>query len=143
MKNVTAADQKLLTRTFTEKAVSFIERHRERPFFVYLAHPMPHVPLFVSDQFESEATRGLYTAVISELDWSVGRIVDTLDAQKLTDRTIVIVMSDNGPWIMTAITAAHRGRCAPASTRRSREASACRSLRAGRGTSRRRRIENR
>lgn len=99
VKHVTADDQKLLTRTFTEKAVSFIERHRERPFFLYLAHPMPHVPLFVSDRFASEATRNLYAATIAELDWSMGRILETLEAQKLADRTIVIFMSDNGPWI--------------------------------------------
>ena len=97
--HVTADDQKLLTRTFTDKAVSFIERHRAQPFFLYLAHPMPHVPLFVSDRFASLAARSLYAATLSELDWSMGRILEALETLRIADRTIVIFMSDNGPWI--------------------------------------------
>ena len=96
---VTPEDQKTFTRTFTERAVAFIEAHRDEPFFVYLAHPMPHVPLFVSEAFEARTGHGLYADVIAEIDWSVGRIIDTLRRHGLDRRTLVIFTSDNGPWL--------------------------------------------
>ncbi|MEM9416505.1 MAG: sulfatase [Planctomycetota bacterium] len=92
-------DQRLLTRRYTEEAVAFIEQHKDRPFFVYLPHSMPHIPLYASDDFEGESPRGLYGDVIEEIDWSVGQIVAALEAHGLTDNTLVIFTSDNGPWL--------------------------------------------
>jgi arylsulfatase A len=92
-------DQARFTRDFTERAVDFIRRHRDRPFFVYLPHPMPHVPLFPSRAFEGKSEQGRYGDVIMEIDWSVGRILDTLRDLELESRTLVIFASDNGPWL--------------------------------------------
>ncbi|MFG0284233.1 MAG: sulfatase [Phycisphaerales bacterium JB039] len=96
---ITGEDQARFTTMFTERAVDFIERHADAPFFVYLPHPMPHVPLFVSDKFEGRTERGLFGDVISEIDWSVGQILDALKRLDLEDNTLVIFTSDNGPWI--------------------------------------------
>lgn len=93
------ADQETITRRYTEEAVRLIHEHRERPFFLYLAHNMPHVPLFASDDFDGQSARGLYGDVIEELDWSVGRVLDTLRELKLDRRTLVVFTSDNGPWL--------------------------------------------
>jgi len=92
-------DQSQFTRLFTERAVSFIERNRERPFFLYLAHVMPHVPIFASDAFKGRSKRGLYGDVVEELDWSVGQVSETLRRLGLTERTLVIFTSDNGPFL--------------------------------------------
>ena len=91
-------DQSQLTTWYTEHAVSFIERNREKPFFLYVPHAMPHVPLFVSDKFKGKAG-SLYADVISEIDWSVGQILDALKRTGLDDETLVIFTSDNGPWL--------------------------------------------
>ncbi|MBX7168215.1 MAG: sulfatase [Pirellulales bacterium] len=96
---VTSEDQRHLTTWYTEHAVDFIERHREQPFFVYLAHSMPHVPLHVSDKFAGHTERGLYGDVIEEIDWSVGQIMSTLARLGLDERTLVMFSSDNGPWL--------------------------------------------
>ena len=94
----TNPDQSQLTTRYTERAVEFIERRREQPFFLYLAHSMPHVPLFVSDKFKSHSSAGLFGDVIEEIDWSVGQVLATLDKLQLSRRTLVIFTSDNGPW---------------------------------------------
>ena len=91
-------DQSQLTTWYTEHAVGFIERNREKPFFLYVPHAMPHVPLFVSDKFKGK-TGSLYADVISEIDWSVGQILDALKRTGLDDDTLVIFTSDNGPWL--------------------------------------------
>ncbi len=96
---VTANDQKLLTRQYTEHAVSFIERHREKPFFLYVPHSMVHVPLFVSPEFEGKSGKGLFADVLMEVDWSVGQIVKTLRDSGLEENTLIIFTSDNGPWL--------------------------------------------
>jgi arylsulfatase A-like enzyme len=96
---VTGPDQSQLTTLYTERAVQFIERHRERPFFLYVAHAMPHVPLFVSDRFKGKTAGGLYGDVIAEIDWSVGQVLDALTRTGLDDNTLVIFTSDNGPWL--------------------------------------------
>ena len=75
---VTAEDQKLLTTQYTERAVDFIERHRDRPFLLYLPHSMVHVPLYVSDRFKGRSGQGLFADVVMEIDWSVGQILDAL-----------------------------------------------------------------
>ncbi|RNL83260.1 arylsulfatase [Sinomicrobium pectinilyticum] len=95
----TLNDQSMLTTQITEKAVDFIEKNRENPFFLYVAHPQPHVPLFVSDKFRGKSERGLYGDVIMEIDWSVGEILRALEEQQLDKNTLVIFTSDNGPWL--------------------------------------------
>ncbi len=92
-------DQSKLPTWYTERAVSFIERHKDRPFFLYVAHTMPHVPLFVSERFKGKSEQGLYGDVIMEIDWSVGQILEALKKQGLDDNTLVIFTSDNGPWL--------------------------------------------
>lgn len=92
-------DQRQFTTVFTEKSLDFIERKKDNPFFLYLAHPMPHVPLFVSDKFEGKSEQGLYGDVIMELDWSIGQIRAKLKELNLEENTLVIVTSDNGPWL--------------------------------------------
>ena len=97
--SVTAEDQKNFTTWFTEDAVSFINQNRNEPFFLYVPHPMPHVPLFVSEKFEGQSGTGLYGDVIMELDWSVGQIMGALETNNLQDNTMIIFTSDNGPWL--------------------------------------------
>ncbi|MDP1562156.1 MAG: sulfatase [Pirellulaceae bacterium] len=92
-------DQKMMTRQFTEHAVEFIREHAAQPFFVYVPHPMVHVPLYVSPEFEGRSGAGLYGDAVMEVDWSVGEILRTLDELKLSDNTLVIFTSDNGPWL--------------------------------------------
>ncbi|WP_221031505.1 sulfatase family protein [Actomonas aquatica] len=93
-----APDQRFTTRTYTERAVDFIRRHPDGPFFLYLAHNMPHVPIYASPEFEGTSQRGLYGDVIQELDWSVGQIRAALEAQGLLENTLIVFSSDNGPW---------------------------------------------
>lgn len=93
-------NQKYTTKTYTKEAVSFIDRHKDKPFFLYLPHTMPHVPLYASPQFEGKSKRGLYGDVIEELDWSVGEVVKALQRNGIEDKTLVIFTSDNGPWLI-------------------------------------------
>jgi arylsulfatase A len=95
----TQPDQRNLTTQYTERAVSFIEKNKDRPFFLYVPHSMPHVPLFVSDKFAGKTQRGLFGDVIAEIDWSVGQVLDALQRNGLDDNTLVIFASDNGPWL--------------------------------------------
>ena len=95
----TLVDQSQLTTQITERSVDFIKRNNHKPFFLYIAHPQPHVPLFVSDKFKGKSDRGLYGDVIMEIDWSVGQILATLKEQNIDENTIVIFTSDNGPWL--------------------------------------------
>jgi arylsulfatase len=92
-------DQSFLTGALTDRAIDFIQRNKETPFFVYLPHPQPHVPLFAVDSLKGSQKRGLYGDVIHEIDASVGRILDTLEEENLVENTIVIFTSDNGPWL--------------------------------------------
>ncbi len=111
-------DQRQLTTQYTARAVQFIEENKDQPFFLYVPHSMPHVPLFVSDKFAGATERGLYGDVIAEIDWSVGQIVQALEQHGLTDNTLVVFTSDNGPWLSYG---EHSGRALP--------------LREGKGTS--------
>ncbi len=95
----TLDDQSDLTTMYTEAAVDFIERNSEHPFFLYLAHSMPHVPLAVSSKFKGKSEQGLYGDVMMEVDWSVGEILKTLEKKGLANQTLVIFTSDNGPWL--------------------------------------------
>jgi arylsulfatase A len=92
-------DQRMMTSWLTARAVDFINRHRDEPFFLYVPHPQPHVPLAVSDRFEGTTERGLYGDVIAEIDWSVGEILNALSTNGLDEQTLVIFTSDNGPWL--------------------------------------------
>jgi arylsulfatase A len=92
-------DQSQLTRRYTERAVSFINRNASRPFFLYLAHSMPHVPLFVGSRFAGRSRQGLYGEVIEEIDASVGEVLKALRRHRIEDDTLVIFTSDNGPWL--------------------------------------------
>lgn len=93
-------DQTQLTTWYTEHAVSFIQRHKDVPFFLYVAHNMPHVPLHVSDKFKGKTKRGLFGDVIEEIDWSAGQILDALKQNGLEENTLVVFTSDNGPWLV-------------------------------------------
>jgi len=98
-KEVTPEDQRNLTTWYTEHAVDFIERNKENPFFLYVPHSMPHVPLYVSDKFKGKSKQGLYGDVIMEIDWSVGRILESLKKAGIDENTVVLFTSDNGPWL--------------------------------------------
>ncbi len=93
------AQQATLTKRYTEEAVKFIRASKDGPFFLYLPHTMPHVPLFASEKFKDTSARGLYGDVIEEMDWSVGEILRTLKETGVDDNTLVIYTSDNGPWL--------------------------------------------
>ncbi len=92
-------DQAKLTTEYTERALQFIRKNKDRPFFLYLAHSMPHVPLFVSERFKGKSEQGTYGDVIMEIDWSVGQILQTLKELSIENETIIIFTSDNGPWL--------------------------------------------
>ena len=92
-------DQSRFTRRLTDKAIDFIRRRSDQPFFLYLPHVMPHVPIFASEPFRGRSGHGPYGDVIAELDASVGDILDTIDLCGIADRTIVIFTSDNGPFL--------------------------------------------
>lgn len=95
----TEPDQENLTKTVTSKAISFIENHKNEPFFLYLTHPMPHWPVYASKEFQGTSVRGPYGDCIEELDASVGQIIETLERNGLDDNTLVVFTSDNGPWL--------------------------------------------
>jgi len=94
------AKQSLFTQRYTKEAIRIIKDRQNKPFFLYLAHNMPHVPIFASENFKGKSKGGIYGDVIEELDWSLGEIVKTLKQEGLTDNTLVIFTSDNGPWSM-------------------------------------------
>jgi len=93
------ANQHTITRRYTEKAIEFIKDHQEKPFFVYLAHSLPHIPLYAGDSFLGKSRRGIFGDVIEEIDAGVGRILATLKDLGLADNTLVVFTSDNGPWL--------------------------------------------
>ena len=99
IERVTPKEQAQLTTWYTEHAVDFINRHKAEPFFLYVPHSMPHVPLYVSEKFAGKSGQGLYGDVMSEIDWSVGEIMNALKEAGIDDNTMVIFTSDNGPWI--------------------------------------------
>ncbi len=99
IEEVTGKEQAMLTTWYTNHAVDFINRNKNEPFFLYVPHSMPHVPLFCSDKFKDKSGLGLYADVMTEIDWSVGRITEALKLNGLEENTVVILTSDNGPWI--------------------------------------------
>ncbi len=92
-------DQSTFTRRLTEEAVAFMRAHRDEPFFVYVPHPMPHIPLYPGEAFQGASRRGAYGDVIEELDWSVGTLRATLEELGLAEDTLFLFSSDNGPWL--------------------------------------------
>lgn len=98
IEDVDSLHQKNLTKWSTESAVDFVEKFKDKPFFLYLAYAMPHVPIFCSDEFDGKSGAGLYGDVTMELDHGVGQVMDKLKEHGLEDNTIVVFSSDNGPW---------------------------------------------
>jgi len=96
---LTFQDQDKLTTLYTERAVKFIEKNKNRPFFLYIAHSMVHVPLGVSDKFRGKSPQGMFGDVMMEVDWSVGEVMKVLERNGLEKNTLVIFTSDNGPWL--------------------------------------------
>lgn len=92
-------DQRLFTSMFTDAAIEFIAENRDRPFFVYIPHPMPHIPLYASEEFEGKSPAGLYGDVIEEIDYNTGKILDALKEYGIDENTMLIFSSDNGPWL--------------------------------------------
>ena len=94
------ANQHTITRRYTEESISFIKQNKNKPFFLYLAYSLPHVPLFASEDFEGKSLRGIYGDAVEEIDFSVGQIVSSLKDMGLDKNTIVVFTSDNGPWLV-------------------------------------------
>lgn len=111
------ADQRTITQRYADEAIRFIKQHKDRPFFVYLANNMPHIPLLASESFRGKSPRGLYGDVVEEIDFHVGRVLQTLRDEGLDQNTLVVFSSDNGPWLSFK---SHGGSAGP--------------LRAGKGT---------
>ena len=93
------ADQRTITRRYTEEAVQKIREFRDEPFFLYLAHSLPHIPLFRAPEFKDTSTAGIYGDVIEEIDWSVGQVRKALEEEGIAENTLVVFTSDNGPWL--------------------------------------------
>ncbi len=94
------ADQTTITKRYTEEAIKFINDNKEKPFFLYLAHNLPHVPLFTSNDFEGVSPRGTYGDVVEEIDYYVGKLIESLKSNELDQNTMVVFTSDNGPWLI-------------------------------------------
>ena len=92
-------DQSDLTKNITDESIRFIDENKDDQFFLYIAHPQPHVPLFASKEFDGSTGKGLFADVITEIDFSVGRIIDAIEKNGLSGNTIVVFTSDNGPWL--------------------------------------------
>ncbi|RDY57890.1 sulfatase [Flagellimonas nanhaiensis] len=93
------ADQNTITKRYSAETISFIKQNKDKPFFVYLAHNLPHIPLFASEEAKGKSERGLYGDVVQEIDHGVGQILETLKSEGLVENTIVVFTSDNGPWL--------------------------------------------
>ena len=91
-------DQTTLTQRYTSEALRFIEQNKDNPFFLYIPHSFPHVPLFVTEEFEGQSSAGLYGDVVETIDWSMGQILKKLKELGIDENTMLIFTSDNGPW---------------------------------------------
>ena len=100
IERITPKEQPMLTTWYTEHATDFIRRKKDQPFFLYIPHSMPHVPIFASEKFKGKSGAGLYGDVMMEIDWSVGEVLKTIKASGVEDNTLVFFSSDNGPWIV-------------------------------------------
>jgi len=104
------ANQELFTARYTEAAVEWIKEERDEPFFLYLAHNMPHAPVFASEKFQGRSRGGRYGDVIEEIDWSVGQVMEAVKDAGVVEETLIVFTSDNGPWTMFG---PHGGTAAP------------------------------
>jgi arylsulfatase A-like enzyme len=104
------ANQELFTSRYTNAAVEWIKQNKDQPFFLYLAHNMPHAPVFASENFQGKSKGGRYGDVIEEIDWSVGQVMNTIKEAGIDNKTLVVFTSDNGPWSMFG---PHGGTAAP------------------------------
>ncbi|WP_190810909.1 sulfatase [Flagellimonas sp. S3867] len=93
------ANQNTITKRYSEETISYIKKHKDKPFFIYLAHNLPHIPLFASKEAMGKSKRGLYGDVVEEIDDGVGKILKAIESEGLADNTIVVFTSDNGPWL--------------------------------------------
>jgi arylsulfatase A len=93
------ADQTTLTKRYAEETVKFIEQNKDKPFFIYMTPAMPHIPLFASEAFKGKSKAGLYGDTIEEIDWAVGQIFQALEKYGLSENTLVVFTTDNGPWL--------------------------------------------
>ena len=91
-------DQSCFTTDYTTRSIQFIRKNKNKPFFLYLAHSMPHVPLAVSDKFKGKSEQGLFGDVMMEIDWSIGEVWKTVKELGLEEQTLIVITSDNGPW---------------------------------------------
>ena len=94
------ANQELFTSRYTQEAVKWIKQHKDEPFFLYLAHNMPHAPVFASEKFQGQSQGGRFGDVVEEIDWSVGQVIQALEEAQIDEQTLVVFTSDNGPWSM-------------------------------------------
>ncbi len=92
-------NQETLTQRYFDRAIEFIDSSNDQPFFMYITPAMPHVPLYVSDQFRGKSERGLYGDAVEEIDFYVGKLIQHLKEKKLDEKTLIIFASDNGPWL--------------------------------------------
>ena len=105
------ADQSLFTKRYTEEAVRWIKQKKDEPFFLYLAHNMPHIPIFASEKFQGKSAGGVFGDVVEEIDWSVGEVMQAVNKAGIDDKTLIIFTSDNGPW--TVFGPRHAGTTGP------------------------------
>lgn len=103
-------NQELLTQRYTREAVQWIEQNKRKPFFLYLAHNMPHAPVFASPEFQGTSKGGRFGDVVEEIDWSVGQVLDAIKRSGIEKQTLVVFTSDNGPW---SVFGPHAGTAAP------------------------------
>jgi arylsulfatase len=94
----TDTDNDLLTQKYTAAAVKYIQTNKDRPFFLYLAHNVPHQPLGASAAFKGKSDLGIYADAVEEMDWSVGQVMQALEDAGITRHTLSVFTSDNGPW---------------------------------------------
>ncbi|MDX1769586.1 MAG: sulfatase [Arenibacter troitsensis] len=103
------ANQNTITKRYTEETISFIKKNKDNPFFIYLAHNLPHIPLFASKDFLGKSKRGIYGDVLEEIDHGIGQIIATLKEEGLDKNTIVVFTSDNGPWLSYGVNGGSAG----------------------------------
>ena len=104
------ANQELFTSRYTREAVKWISQHKDDHFFLYLAHNMPHAPVFASESFQGKSDGGRYGDVVEEIDWSVGEVMKAVKDADIDEETLIVFTSDNGPWSMFEV---HGGTAEP------------------------------
>ncbi len=129
---LTEEQQTKLVERYTDVATTFIKQHQDKPFFLYLPHSAVHTPIWPGEAFRGKSQNGRFGDWVEEVDWSVGKIFDTLREQELDDRTLVIFTSDNGPWLIKGADGGSALPCVEAKAVRGKAVCVCRRSRAGR-----------